>query len=138
MLDCEGRSLGDQNGKLGLIQIGVETTTYLVDVILLPSAISSLKTYLENPRLTKYVWDARSDYSELLHGHGITIKGLVDLQLLYVHTTGLFPRGEIIYLTSMSNAAAKLSVTTPQIMNQIRAGTPTTPRLRLTQKDKRI
>jgi hypothetical protein len=137
MLDCEGRSLGDQNGKLGLIQIGVETTTYLVDVILLPSAISSLKTYLENPRLTKYVWDARSDYSELLHGHGITIKGLVDLQLLNVHT-GLFPGDKIIYLTSMSNAAANLSVTTPQIMYQIRAGTSTTLRLRLTQKDKRI
>jgi len=136
MLDCEGRSLGDQNGKLGLIQIGVETTTYLVDVILLPSALSSLKTYLENPRLTKYVWDARSDYSELLHGHGITIKGLVDLQLLHVHT-GPFPGDKIIYLTSMSNAAAKLSVTTPQIMYQIRAGTSTL-RLRLTQKDKRI
>lgn len=109
------------NGKLGLIQIGVETTTYLVDIILLPSAIASLKQYLENPRLKKYVWDGRSDYSELLHGHGVTLKGLVDLQLVYVHTQNN-SHFKAIHLSSMIDAAEKLSVTTPQILSQIRSG----------------
>ena len=111
--------MGDLNGRLGLLQIGVETTTYLVDVILFPGAIAALKRHLENPGLTKYIWDARSDYSELLHGHGVTMKGLVFLQLVCVRSQS--STGKTVHLSSMSDAAQKLSVTTPQILSLIRA-----------------
>ena len=35
-LDCEGHDLGKVGGKLGLVQIGVDDTVYLVDVIKYP------------------------------------------------------------------------------------------------------
>jgi len=79
LLDTEGRDLGSPNGRLSLIQLGLGTTTYLVDALSYPAAIPKLKRYLESPHLRKYVWDGRSDYSELQHGHGVTLKGVVDL-----------------------------------------------------------
>ena|SRR6266496_485409 len=87
LLDTESKDLGSPNGQLSLIQLGVGTTTYLVDIVKFPSAIRMLKSYLESPRLRKYVWDGRSDYSEVRHGHGITLNGVVDLQLVHIHLT---------------------------------------------------
>jgi len=107
LYDSEGHHLGDRDGKLGLIQLGVEETTYLIDVVKLPDAVSMLKTYLEDGRLRKYVWDGRSDYSELRHGHGVTLKGIIDLQLVYIHATG--QNGRVIQLSNMMNAARHLS-----------------------------
>jgi hypothetical protein len=46
-----------------------------------------LKRHLENPRLRKYMWDGRSDCSELHHGHGIVLNGVANLQLVYLHLT---------------------------------------------------
>jgi hypothetical protein len=85
LLDCEGRDLGRVGGKLGLIQIGVKQAIYLVDVITLPQALKSLKSVLEDPSLQKVVWDGRMDFSELWHGHGIKLAGVLDLQLLGVY-----------------------------------------------------
>ena len=59
-LDCEGRDLGRIGGKLGLIQLGVESKVYLVDVITYPQALVPLKTILEDPKLEKVVWIIRS------------------------------------------------------------------------------
>ena len=84
-LDCEGRDLGRQGGKLGLVQLGVEKEVYLVDVIAYPESLETLKNILENPDLDKIVWDGRSDYCELSCGHGIAMGPLIDLQLLRVY-----------------------------------------------------
>jgi 3'-5' exonuclease len=124
LLDCEGRDLGARNGKLGLIQIGVGRTTYLVDVIAFPEATTMLKKFLENPKLLKYVWDGRSDYSELRHGHGVTLKGLVDLQLVYIYATHPSANSsQTMRLTSMINAAQELDAMSSTELSQIRSGT---------------
>jgi 3'-5' exonuclease len=70
---------------LGLIQIGVKNAIYLVDVITLPQALKSLKSVLEDSGIQKVVWDGRMDFSELWHGHGIKLAGVLDLQLLGVY-----------------------------------------------------
>ena len=123
-LDCEGRELGSRNGELALIQIGIGKAIYLVDVIAFSEAVPMLKKYLEDPDLLKYVWDGRSDYSELRHGHGITLQGLVDLQLVYIYATGALSCSRAIRLSSMLDAAEKLSTMTRVELSQIRSGTP--------------
>ena len=84
-LDCEGRDLGREGGKLGLVQLGVERKVYLVDVIAYPASLDTLKGILENPKLDKIVWDGRSDWCELWFGHGIAMGPLIDLQLVRVY-----------------------------------------------------
>jgi len=86
-LDCEGRDLGQEGGKLGLVQLGVEKEVYLIDVIVYPESSATLKTILEDPKFVKIVWDGRSDYSELWFGHGIAFSTLLDLQLVRVYET---------------------------------------------------
>lgn len=84
-LDCEGRDLGRISGKLGLVQLSIEDKIYLVDVIAFPENIATLKDILENPVLEKVVWDGRMDYSELWHGHGISVNPVLDLQLVRIY-----------------------------------------------------
>jgi 3'-5' exonuclease len=110
-LDCEGRDLGKSGGKLGLVQLGIESEIYLVDVIAFPKTINVVKDILENPVLEKVVWDGRSDYAELWHGHGIDLNPVLDLQLVHVYkfSGGLpGPRG-FIALTGMSTAFSRLN-----------------------------
>jgi len=105
-LDMQGRDLGSPNGRLSLIQLGLGTTTYLVDALSYPAAIPTLKRYLKSPHLHKYVWDGRSDYSELQHEHRVTLKGVVNLQLIYLHFTKQSSR--VHRLTSMLDASQQL------------------------------
>jgi ribonuclease D len=119
-LDCEGRDLGAQNGKLGLIQIGIGDAVYLVDVVTLPEAVGKLKSFLQNPSLLKYVWDGRSDYSELRHGHDVTLRGLVDLQLAYIRTQAQTSKTK--RLSGMMQAAEALHVAESEVLSQIRSG----------------
>lgn len=122
-LDCEGRDLGSSSGKLSLIQLGVGDSIYLVDVIIFSEAVALLKEYLEDPNLIKYVWDGRSDYSELRHGHGVTLKGLIDLQLVYLYSTGdALASRRAIWLSGMVSAAEKLNALTEDELSQIRSG----------------
>jgi len=83
-----------------------------------------LKKYLEDPNLLKYIWDGRSDYSELRHGHGITLKGLVDLQLVYIYATGnASSPSRAVRLTGMTDAAETLSAIAKVKLSQIRSCT---------------
>jgi hypothetical protein len=111
LLDCEGKDLGDIGGILGLVQIGVEDTTYLVDVVTLSSAITSLKPIFEDTALEKVVWDGRSDYSELLHGHQIGIENVLDLQLVQIQEYGRSGPQDVGFLTSMGKAFESLPYT---------------------------
>ena len=52
-LDCEGRDLGQVDGKLGLIQLGIESQIYLIDIIAFPMAITIVKEILEDPVIEK-------------------------------------------------------------------------------------
>lgn len=84
-VDCEGNDLGCPGGRLGLVQVGVETDIYLIDVIKYEEAIPALKKILENEKLVKIMWDARNDFSELWHGHQIHLQTVLDLQLLRIY-----------------------------------------------------
>lgn len=84
-LDCEGRDLGRHGGKLGLVQLGIEEEAYVIDVIEFPGSLMHLKGILEHPQVQKVVWDGRSDYSELWHGHRIRMRPVLDLQLVDVY-----------------------------------------------------
>lgn len=84
-LDCEGRDLGRIGGKLGLVQIGIDEQVYLIDVITYPQSFEPLKVILENPEVEKVVWDGRSDFAALWHGHDIAINSVFDLQLVCVY-----------------------------------------------------
>ncbi len=84
-VDCEGDDLGCPGGRLGLVQVGVETDIYLIDVIKYEQAIPALKKILENEKLIKIMWDPRNDFSELWHGHQIHLQTVLDLQLLRIY-----------------------------------------------------
>jgi len=110
-LDCEGRDLGRIDGKLGLVQLGIESKIYLIDVIAFPKAIAIVKEILEDPVLEKIVWDGRSDYAELWHGHGIDLNPVIDLQLVQVYRLcggSPGPKG-FIALMGMSTAFSRLN-----------------------------
>lgn len=111
LLDCEGDNLGRIDGKLGLVQIGLQNNVYLVDVIELPESLELLKEILEDQNLVKIVWDGRSDYAELWHGHSIAISPVLDLQLVrvYQRSGGVSgPRGFLV-LDGMGRAFSMLS-----------------------------
>jgi len=109
-LDCEGRDLGRIGGELGLVQLGLENKIYLVDVIAYPKSLKTVKDILENPVLEKIVWDGRSDYAELWHGHGIAMHPVLDLQLVRIYQTcdGLPGYAGFIKLEGMSRVFDKL------------------------------
>jgi hypothetical protein len=110
-VDCEGNDLGCPEGRLGLVQVGVETDIYLIDVIKYEKGISALKNILENQKLVKVMWDARNDFSELWHGHQIHLQPVLDLQLLriYVRESWRIGRRGWIKLEGMGRAFSDLN-----------------------------
>jgi len=86
-LDCEGRNLGRIGGKLGLVQLGIGEDVYLIDAIASPKSLEVLKDALENTEIEKVVWDGRSDFAAMWHGHGISMNSVLDLQLVKVYVS---------------------------------------------------
>lgn len=86
-LDCEGRDLGRTDGKLGLVQLGIEVEIYIVDIVEIAESLDILKMILEHETFEKVLWDGRNDYAELWHGHGIDMSPVLDLQLVRIHET---------------------------------------------------
>ncbi|KAL1729013.1 ribonuclease H-like domain-containing protein [Schizophyllum commune] len=82
-LDMEGRELGAANGKLSVISFRtLDDATYLVDVLAFTTdQLQPLFSLLADSSVTKLVWDGRMDASELLHGHGVQLRGAADLQI---------------------------------------------------------
>jgi hypothetical protein len=109
-LDCEGRDLGCHGGKLGVVQIGIENNIYLIDVIKLEDSIPVIKEVLEDKNLVKIMWDARNDFSELWHGHGIHLKKVLDMQLVRIYDCqGQWMRQrKFLYLEGMKNAYSSI------------------------------
>ncbi|PVF93119.1 hypothetical protein CPB86DRAFT_131339 [Serendipita vermifera] len=93
-LDCEGKALGTLEGRLSLISLGKLVQTdhgtmglniYLVDILAFDSeknkCIRQLFIILESMKVVKVVFDGRMDASELLHGHSVELKCVIDLQV---------------------------------------------------------
>jgi exonuclease 3'-5' domain-containing protein 1 len=94
ILDCEGHSLGGAGGKLSLLNLGVSheedggdehLSIFVIDVLAFQGDKSKhlipIFDILESVDVFKIVFDGRMDSSELLHGHGIKLNNVLDLQL---------------------------------------------------------
>lgn len=120
--DSEGLQLGSNHGVLSVISFHTaEGATYLVDVLAFtPSQLQSLFAVLADDGVTKLVWDGRMDASELLHGHGVQLRGGLDLQVADVaaerRRQGIYNSGcrqttTIHRLTGLRAAAQEYGVT---------------------------
>jgi len=92
-LDCEGRDLGQKEGKLSLISVSpIRSETenhpiFLVDAVALDDrALGPLFDLLRSEKPIKVVFDGRMDYSELAHRHNVQLKGVIDIQLADVRS----------------------------------------------------
>ncbi|KLU91687.1 hypothetical protein MAPG_10205 [Magnaporthiopsis poae ATCC 64411] len=91
-LDLEGKELG-RNGTLDIVTVlcrGKKPSS-LIDVRTLGDAAfttpgkdagRTLKEILEDPDVTKYFWDVRSDADALWSHHRVRLAGVTDVQLL--------------------------------------------------------
>ena len=84
-LDFEGKNIGSVGGELSILQIGLPTTTFVVDAIALDDKIPMLASFLSDRNIQKIVWDGRLGYSELWHRYEIRLQNVLDLQLMYLH-----------------------------------------------------
>ena len=95
-MDLEGKELS-RHGTLTIITILVQpqNTVFLIDVQTLghtaflaqpmptlTEPLRSLKYILEDPTVTKYLWDVRNDADALKALYGVGIEGVIDIQLL--------------------------------------------------------
>jgi exonuclease 3'-5' domain-containing protein 1 len=87
LFDCEGKTLGCKGGKLALVSLGTSfhrsrNEIYLVDILCYErDTLKPLFDILKDPKRPKIVFDGRNDFSELYHGFGVELKGVLDLQL---------------------------------------------------------
>jgi exonuclease 3'-5' domain-containing protein 1 len=86
ILDCEGDDLGQKGGSLSLISIKVTETDgcgyYLIDAISISKDdLQPLFDILASSSTTKVLFDGRMDFAELYHTYGVTLRGVLDLQL---------------------------------------------------------
>lgn len=89
-LDCEGKTLGEAGGKLSLLNLGVvnqnnRLQTFLVDVLAFERSnsryLAPIFEMLRSEEVFKVMFDGRMDASELLHGHGVRLRNVLDLQV---------------------------------------------------------
>ncbi|KAI0349821.1 hypothetical protein OH77DRAFT_1431653 [Trametes cingulata] len=91
LVDCEARNLGMPGGALSLLTLSDDkaSQTFIIDALAFPPSaikphpsLAALFALLENPSTTKVFWDGRCDALELLVTYGITVAGVLDLQLV--------------------------------------------------------
>ena len=91
-LDCEGQTLGEVGGKLSLLNLGVtpikspfRLQTFLIDMLAFEGNkyhhLVPIFDILRSETIFTVVFDGRMDASELLHGHGVQLKNVLDLQV---------------------------------------------------------
>ena len=84
VMDLEGSNLG-RMGNVTMLQIAVSPEqVYCFDVLHMGDfAFHLLKPILEDQHIVKLCYDCRCDADALLHLHGIHLRGIYDLQILY-------------------------------------------------------
>jgi exonuclease 3'-5' domain-containing protein 1 len=107
-VDCEGDDLGQSENSLAIISLGVfepqpddpewSLSIFLVDVLAFKGDkaehIAPIFDMLQSKDIVKVVFDGRMDACEFLHGHNVTLRRVVDLQIADV--TSRERRGEDI------------------------------------------
>lgn len=92
--DCEGSNLGAEGGNLSIISLAAlpfstnpEPYVYLIDTISLnDEQLKPIYDLLRSNKYTKIMYDARMDWSELYHRHGVELTHVLDLQLADVES----------------------------------------------------
>ncbi|KAI0795041.1 ribonuclease H-like domain-containing protein [Abortiporus biennis] len=98
ILDCEGQKLGSQTGILSIIGCRARGKSYLIDILAFTGKIKhqpllqQLFRLLSSPKPLKIMFDGRKDFSEFYHGHGVHLRGVLDLQVADLSSRSL--RGE--------------------------------------------
>eukprot|EP00931_Biecheleriopsis_adriatica_P054385 TRINITY_DN31996_c0_g1_i1.p1 TRINITY_DN31996_c0_g1~~TRINITY_DN31996_c0_g1_i1.p1 ORF type:complete len:265 (+),score=35.92 TRINITY_DN31996_c0_g1_i1:41-835(+) len=103
-VDIEGVNLG-RDGEVCIVQIADhDKRVFLFDVTTMGDSIfeSGLKEMLEDERVTKLMFDCRSDADALFHIHGVKIPNVLDMQVLCSKAN----RSGNKHLTGMSKALA--------------------------------
>ncbi|PVF93120.1 hypothetical protein CPB86DRAFT_768345 [Serendipita vermifera] len=92
-LDCEGDHLGQSGGSLSIISLGVIEprqgewclSIFLIDVLAFHDRgigfLYPIFFILQSDAIVKVVFDGRMDASEFLHGYGIMLRRVLDLQI---------------------------------------------------------
>jgi exonuclease 3'-5' domain-containing protein 1 len=92
-LDCEGNELGQSEGSLSIISLGVIEprqgewclSIFLIDVLAFHGReiefLYPILFILQSNAIVKVVFDGRMDASEFLHGYGILLRRVLDLQI---------------------------------------------------------
>eukprot|EP00005_Dracoamoeba_jomungandri_P003433 CAMPEP_0174260780 /NCGR_PEP_ID=MMETSP0439-20130205/10503_1 /TAXON_ID=0 /ORGANISM="Stereomyxa ramosa, Strain Chinc5" /LENGTH=276 /DNA_ID=CAMNT_0015345107 /DNA_START=45 /DNA_END=877 /DNA_ORIENTATION=- len=126
-VDLEGAL--SRNGEISLLQIGLygwkrQITIFVFDILELglsselPQVLDNgLREILENKALYKLMYDCRKDSDALYHQIGVTLRGVIDLQVLEVmirkHKVGYPPRfvrglSTVILKEGLSDANAQV------------------------------
>lgn len=87
IVDCEGKNIGASDGVLSLVCIGTANAEHIFvfDVLALRArtapALAHVLDLLADPALKKVMWDCRNDFFEIAATYGVTLQGVLDLQL---------------------------------------------------------
>ncbi|KZS87962.1 hypothetical protein SISNIDRAFT_418863 [Sistotremastrum niveocremeum HHB9708] len=95
ILDCEAHNIGYVGGQLSIISLGIADSlpssdprlhpyqpVFIVDVLAFSKAqLRPFYDILEDGSIVKVVFGGRHDFSELYHGQGVDLRGVVDLQI---------------------------------------------------------
>ena len=84
VLDMEGVELG-RKGHVTMIQLSATPThVFCFDVQRMGGdVVQRIRPLLEDASITKLCYDARCDADALQHCHGVTLRGVYDLQIAY-------------------------------------------------------
>ena len=93
ILDCEGKNLGATDGVLSLVCIGTANAEFIFvfDVLTLRSRnalawLSPLFAIFADPSVKKIMWDCRNDFLEIWAAYGVSLQGVLDLQLAEIES----------------------------------------------------
>jgi len=110
ILDCEGNSLGRAGGSISLICVGTPLAEHIfifdtLSPTLNPRDFQLLWQLFLNPRIIKVVWDGRMDYLEIWSTFGVSLEGVLDLQVVeVVSRMTLRGEGELERLERLTHA----------------------------------
>lgn len=117
VIDLEGSNLG-RGGSVTMLQIASSPEqVYCFDVMQMGDfAFQMLKPLLEDANILKLCFDCRCDADALLHLHGIYLRGIYDLQILF---TLLFQAGNDPYLKGLYHALQMPNIIEMEIRDDV-------------------
>ena len=117
VIDLEGSNLG-RRGSVTMLQVaGSPEQVYCFDVMQMGDfAFQMLKPLLEDISIVKLCYDCRCDADALLHLHGIYLRGVYDLQILF---TLLFQASSDPYLKGLYHALQMPHIIEHEIRDEV-------------------